>query len=103
MPTLWASLTGSLTNYLHCVGWPPVPALYNAPVFAASAAKVMAAQSVSIDKYPKGEQQVGEMKQFGLRPRSQYNLLHLAELHFFTRLPKIIFKYNTEKGHCNNT
>ncbi|XP_037646567.1 homeobox protein PKNOX1.1 isoform X1 [Sebastes umbrosus] len=39
-------------------GWPPVPALYNAPVFAASAVNVMAAQSVSIDKYPKGEQQM---------------------------------------------
>ena len=36
------------------------PALYNAPVFAASAVNVMAAQSVSIDKYPKGEQQVGD-------------------------------------------
>ncbi|XP_031725804.1 homeobox protein PKNOX1.1 isoform X2 [Anarrhichthys ocellatus] len=41
-----------------CVGWPPVPALYNAPVCAASAVNVMAAQSVSIDKYPKGEQQM---------------------------------------------
>ncbi|XP_029690415.1 homeobox protein PKNOX1.1 isoform X1 [Takifugu rubripes] len=32
------------------------PAPYNAPVFAASAVNVMAAQSVSIDKYPKQEQ-----------------------------------------------
>lgn len=45
---------------MYCVGWPPVPALYNAPVFAASAVNAMAAQSVSIDKYPKGEHQVGE-------------------------------------------
>lgn len=46
---------------VYCVGWPTVPALYNAPVFAASAVNVMAAQSVSIDKYPKQEQhQVGE-------------------------------------------
>jgi len=45
---------------VYCAGWPPVPALYNAPVFAVSAVNVMAAQSVSIDKYPKGEQQVGE-------------------------------------------
>lgn len=38
------------------------PAPYNAPVFAASAVNVMAAQSVSIDKYPKQEQdQVGEV------------------------------------------
>lgn len=38
------------------------PAPYNAPVFAASAVNVMAAQSVSIDKYPKQEQdQVGEL------------------------------------------
>lgn len=46
---------------MYCVGWPPVPALYNAPVFAASAVNAMAAQSVSIDKYPKGEHQVGEV------------------------------------------
>lgn len=39
--------------------------LYNAPVFAASAVNVMAAQSVSIDKYPKGEQQVGDREIFG--------------------------------------
>lgn len=62
---------------MHCVGWPPVPALYNAPVFAASAVNVMAAQSVSIDKYPKGEQQVGEREKFGLGS----NLLHWAKLH----------------------
>ena len=67
MPTLWVPHAGqvyldrlSLTETMHCVGWPPVPAHYNAPVFAASAVNVMAAQSVSIDKYPKGEQQVGE-------------------------------------------
>ena len=42
-----------------CVGWPTVPPFYNAPVFAASAVNMMAAQSVSIDKYPDGEQQVG--------------------------------------------
>ena len=40
-------------------GWPTVPPLYNAPVFAASAVNMMAAQSVSIDKYQEGEQQVG--------------------------------------------
>lgn len=81
-----------------CVGWPPVPALYNAPVFAASAVNVMAAQSVSIDKYPKGEQQVGEREKFCLGPRGQHKLLQLAELHFFACLPKII-KHN-DKGHC---
>uniref|UniRef100_A0A3Q2GGN3 Pbx/knotted 1 homeobox 1.2 n=1 Tax=Cyprinodon variegatus TaxID=28743 RepID=A0A3Q2GGN3_CYPVA len=39
-----------------CVGWPSIPGFYNAPVLAVN---VMAAQTVSIDKYPKGEQQVG--------------------------------------------
>lgn len=44
------------------VGWPPAPAPYNAPGCAASAVNVMAAQSVSIDKYPKQEQdQVGDV------------------------------------------
>lgn len=43
-------------------GWPPAPAPYNAPAFAASAVNVMAAQSASIDKYPKQEQdQVGDV------------------------------------------
>ncbi|XP_054603227.1 homeobox protein PKNOX1.1 isoform X5 [Nothobranchius furzeri] len=49
---------GSFTELVYCVGWLPVPALYNAPVVAVSAVSVMAAQSVSIDKYPKGEQQM---------------------------------------------
>ncbi len=55
--------------------------LYNAPVFAASAVNVMAAQSVSIDKYPKTEQQVGERLTFVLGPPGLHNLLQLAELH----------------------
>lgn len=43
-------------------GWPPAPAPYNAPGCAASAVNAMAAQSVSIDKYPKQEQdQVGDV------------------------------------------
>ncbi|XP_038150079.1 homeobox protein PKNOX1.1 isoform X1 [Cyprinodon tularosa] len=36
-------------------GWPSIPGFYNAPVLAVN---VMAAQTVSIDKYPKGEQQM---------------------------------------------
>ncbi|XP_030199584.1 homeobox protein PKNOX1.1 isoform X2 [Gadus morhua] len=43
---------------LYVEGWPTVPPLYNAPVFAASAVNMMAAQSVSIDKYQEGEQQM---------------------------------------------
>ncbi|XP_068184663.1 homeobox protein PKNOX1.1 isoform X2 [Antennarius striatus] len=39
-------------------GWPPVPALYDAPAFAASSVNTMAAQSVSIDKYPQAEHQM---------------------------------------------
>lgn len=43
----------------------------------------MAAQSVSIDKYPKGEHQVGEREVFGLGPWGLHILLQLAELHYF--------------------
>ncbi|XP_055361218.1 homeobox protein PKNOX1.1 isoform X3 [Betta splendens] len=50
-----------LAEALRCVkapqGW-SLSLLYNAPVFAVSAVSVMAAQPVSIDKYPKGEHQM---------------------------------------------
>ncbi len=59
----------------------------------------MAAQSVSIDKYPKGEQQVGEREKCGLGPWDFHNLLQLAELHFFDRSPTII-DHNSEKEQC---
>lgn len=48
---------------MQFVGWPPISTLYNAPVIAAPSLKMMAAQSVSIDKR---EQQVGEGVKSGL-------------------------------------
>lgn len=43
------------------------PPPYNASVFVASAVNMMAAQSVSMDKYTKREQQVGQKDKFSLR------------------------------------
>jgi hypothetical protein len=45
------------------------PHPYNASVFVASAVNMMAAQSVSMDKYTKREQQVGQKDKFSLRLR----------------------------------
>lgn len=75
-------------------------------MFEASAVNMMAAQSVSIDKYPKGEQQVGEKDKFVLGPQGLHSLLQLAELHFclffvFICLPEII-NHSTEIDNTGN-
>nr|XP_020462215.1 homeobox protein PKNOX1 isoform X3 [Monopterus albus] len=57
------------------------PALYNAPVFAASAVNVMAAQSVSIDKYSKEEQQMQAVVKVDSDSEQKFLEGTLAEVH----------------------
>ncbi|XP_016895421.1 homeobox protein PKNOX1 isoform X1 [Cynoglossus semilaevis] len=73
---LYWKFTCHLQKHSCCTGWPPISTLYNAPVIAAPSLKMMAAQSVSIDKR---EQQIKGVVKIDTNPEQKFSEGTLAD------------------------